>query len=557
MVSDLVKFRIWQALMLVGPITSIMVNPWTNYDPISVVKMFVIVVFAFILLGLLSSNRENFWRSETKSITIVVVCFMFFLMSSFLFSGAPLDQQLWGYFGRNTGLLTYISLGILMIAAANLNHAYFLRQLDLSLVWVSLPISAYCLVQIAGRDPVNWSQFDVFGTLGNVNFLSGFLGLVCVSLFAKINAKWTGPVPLIYTLLLIAYMAIIYRSNSIQGFVIFAVGAIIVIFIKLNSVKFKRFLQPSLVVVVMFMGYLSIRGLVNKGPLASLLYQPSNILRADYMHAGWQMTTDHPVFGVGLDSYGDWYRQARGEITTLRGSADRNSNAAHSVFLDISSNGGFPLLLAYIAILVVILTVSLKALKKCGRLYDPVLVSLFSVWVAFHFQALISINQIGVAVWGWIIGGALFGYSSLVVSGVEHSKKIDKKKLKGKLLPAKVGLVVFAVSAVGLILAAIPQQADSRFFSATKTSQIELIERAATSLGSTAWHRNLLIDNAMAAQDSSRAQKYASEAIAKYPRSYWPWKVLWVLPEVPASEKSRSFLKLKELDPFNPEFNTP
>ena len=124
-------------------------------------------------------------------------------------------------------------------------------------------------------------------------------------------------------------------------------------------------------------------------------------------------------------------------------------------------------------------------------------------------------------------------------------------------MPAKVGLAVFAFSAIGLVLAAIPQQADSRFFSATKTSQIELIERAATSLGSTAWHRNLLIDNAMAAQDSSRAQNYASEAIAKYPRSYWPWKVLWVLPEVPASEKSRSFLKLKELDPFNPEFNSP
>jgi len=124
------------------------------------------------------------------------------------------------------------------------------------------------------------------------------------------------------------------------------------------------------------------------------------------MHAGWQMTLDHPLFGVGLDSYGDWYRQARGEITTLRGSADRNSNAAHSVFLDISSNGGVPLLIAYLFILGVIAVSAFRAWKKLGKNYDVVFTCLTSTWAAFHFQALISINQIGVAVWGWTIGGA-------------------------------------------------------------------------------------------------------------------------------------------------------
>ena len=91
--------------------------------------------------------------------------------------------------------------------------------------------------------------------------------------------------------------------------------------------------------------------LFNKGPLAPLIYQISIQLRGDYMHAGWEMTTLNPFFGVGMDSYGDWYRQARGEITTLRGSAERISNSAHNIFLDISSNGGFPLLISYLAIL--------------------------------------------------------------------------------------------------------------------------------------------------------------------------------------------------------------
>jgi hypothetical protein len=547
----------WQGLMLVGPLASLMVNPWSNYDPISVVKMFVVVVFASVLLGLLFFNRENFWEKETKKLFITTVCFLICLISTLLFSGAPLDQQFWGYFGRNTGVLTYVAFIVILLTAANLRQIYYYHKLDLSLVWASIPMGAYCLLQIAGRDPINWSQFDVFGTLGNVNFLSGFLGLVSVSLFAKINAKWIGSLSIAYLLLLISYLAIIYRSNSIQGFVIFAVGSVIVLFVKFRTVKARKILQPSLVIVTFIMGYLSIQGLLNKGPIANLLYQPSNVLRADYMHAGWQMTTDHPFFGVGLDSYGDWYRQARGEITTLRGSADRNSNAAHSVFLDISSNGGFPLLVTYISILLVILRVSLKALKVRNGKYDPVLVSLFSVWISFHFQALISINQIGVAVWGWIIGGALFGYSNIVLSGDNVSNKLETKKLKAKLLPAKVGLSVFAFSALGFVLAAIPQQADSRYFTASKTSQIDLIEKAATSIGSTAWHRNLLIDNALAAQDSNRARKYANETISKYPRSFWPWKVIWILPDASESERGLALSKLKELDPFNPEFKSP
>jgi hypothetical protein len=356
------------------------------------------------------------------------------------------------------------------------------------------------------------------------------------------------------SLLLILHLLIIVSTNSIQGLVIFAFGAWISLIIRLKSSKRAFSNQLFVLVVGIVTSYIGALGLVNRGPLAFLLYQPSNILRADYMHAGWQMTLDHPLFGVGLDSYGDWYRQARGEITTLRGSADRNSNAAHSVFLDISSNGGVPLLIAYLFILGVIAVSAFRAWKKLGKNYDVVFTCLTSTWAAFHFQALISINQIGVAVWGWTIGGALYGYSRLIISNSSEARKIDSRKLKGKPIPAFTGLLSIVCAFIGLCLAGIPQQADSKYFSATKTGQVEMLSKAASALGATAWHRNLAIDAALTAKEYKLALEVANQAQKDYPRSFWPWKVSYILPESPMAKRDEALLILQTLDPFNPEF---
>ena len=76
------------------------------------------------------------------------------------------------------------------------------------------------------------------------------------------------------------------------------------------------------------------------------------------------MTIDHPFTGVGLDSYGDWYRVSRTLAATLRRGPDITSNAAHNVFLDFSSNGGFPLLIAYLLILGLSLVSAIRVVRR-------------------------------------------------------------------------------------------------------------------------------------------------------------------------------------------------
>ena len=560
MVSEIMRFRIAQILLISGPLATLAINPWTNYDPISVVKMFTVVICGFSILGILLSGRKSLLLQEDRPIIAAVLTFLALLFSTLLFSGAPFNQQLWGYFGRNTGVLTYVSFTFLLLGAITLRNLNLYSKIDFSLIAVSIPVSIYCLVQISGNDPIGWSQFDTFATLGNINFLSGFLGLVCVSIFARIFApSYRNGKGISLALLLVLDLSIIWSTGSIQGIVIFAFGVWLVLFMRMRTLKFWVIMQFGWLGFAGIGGYLGVLGLVNKGPLAGLLYQPSNILRADYMHAGWQMTTDHPIFGVGMDSYGDWYRQARGEITTLRGSADRNSNAAHSVFLDISSNGGFPLLISYIAILLIVATFAFRTYRALGKTFDPVFVSLLATWLAFNFQALISINQIGVAVWGWILSGCLYGYSRSrfgILQG-EQEKSLDKRKLKGKLLPAKSGLFTFATAFIGLVLAGIPQQADSKYFAASKARDLDQIVSASATFGATAWHRNLAIDFALSQNNNVRAIEVARETQTEFPNSFFPWKIIFLLPESQPSERAVALVKLKELDPFNPEFNIP
>jgi O-antigen ligase len=522
--------------------------------------MFTVVICGFSILGILLSGRKSLLLQEDRPIIAAVLTFLALLFSTLLFSGAPFNQQLWGYFGRNTGVLTYVSFAFLLLGAITLRNLNLYSKLDFSLIAVSIPVSLYCLVQISGNDPIGWSQFDTFATLGNINFLSGFLGLVCVSILARIFApSYRNGKGIFLALLLVLDLSIIWSTGSIQGIVIFAFGVWLVLFMRMRTLKFWKIMRFGWLGFAGIGGYLGVLGLVNKGPLAGFLYQPSNILRADYMHAGWQMTTDHPIFGVGMDSYGDWYRQARGEITTLRGSADRNSNAAHSVFLDISSNGGFPLLISYIAILLIVVIVAFRTYRALGKTYDPVFVSLLSTWLAFNFQALISINQIGVAVWGWILSGCLYGYSRSrfgILQG-EQAKSLDKRKLKGKLLPAKSGLFTFATAFIGLVLAGIPQQADSKYFTASKAGDLDQIVSASATFGATAWHRNLAIDFALSQNNNVRAIEVARETQTEFPNSFFPWKIIFLLPESQPSERAVALVKLKELDPFNPEFNIP
>jgi O-antigen ligase len=545
--------RMTQVLLWIAPVVTLTVSPFLNYDPISVPKMTVLATVSFAVLGICLASNIKELVNTSKTFSILTLLFLLSMLIPMVTSGSNIAQQFWGTFGRNTGFLTYFSLAILTWAASNASTDLFGGKVVKSLIVTSIIVNIYCLIQIGGYDPIAWSLMDTFATLGNINFLSAFLGLSSITALAVLLSKKTTSFwRLCSFLLVLVGLPIIWSTGSIQGLMMFALGAYLVFFFFLKSLLKTRVFVWLYLSAGLVGTYFGLRGLRNEGPLASFLFQPSVTFREDYMHAGWKMMTIKPFTGVGLDSYGDWYRQVRGEISTLRTVPERISNSAHNIFLDLASGGGVVVVLLYLSFYVFCFVQCIKYIRRTSG-FDPIFVALFSSWCAYILQALISINQVGVGVWGALLLGALVRYTrpqSDDLSVEEKRKFKTGSRNKDAVLPAKVALVSYFFGALGFFAAFPALKIDSDF---SKASTPELSRSVASSNLARSFYKELTLEKYMQASRYDEAKSLALEIVEKHPRSFYAWRMLSLLPGSSDSEIEAAKIKLRELDPFNPE----
>jgi hypothetical protein len=178
--KELVLFRARRALLLIGPSVSLLVSPWTNYDPISCVKILALSSITFFVGSLVISLRSELFTKISKWLPILVAIFIALMVITMVFSGAPLTQQIWGMFGRNTGFVTYFSLVLVALFTALLSNQEFHRNICWSLIYTSVAATSYALVQVLHLDPIRWSEMRPFATFGNINFSSAFFGIAAL-----------------------------------------------------------------------------------------------------------------------------------------------------------------------------------------------------------------------------------------------------------------------------------------------------------------------------------------------------------------------------------------
>jgi len=335
----------------------------------------------------------------------------------------------------------------------------------------------------------------------------------------------------------------------------FASGTTVILFLWMATLKRRVMIQSMFSLIVIAIGTPVVLGIFNIGPLGRFLFQNSTKLRGDYIHAGWEMTTKFPIFGVGMDTYGDWYRQLRGEISTLAG-PDRTANTAHNIFLDISSNGGFPLLCAYLAFFLIAIRSAFRYYRSNKGNFDPVFSALVAAWIAYQMQALISINQIGVGIWAWVFTGSLIGYAHLASSNSNNSVENARKKLKGQLLPPAAGLLALGGATLGFLLAWIPLRADAQFAAATRERSLEKTIKASRVFGATVWHSEMALDTALRIPAATEAQEIATYLVTTYPRDVFGWKILYLSGLSTPEVRNQALSRLRELDPFYPDWRS-
>jgi len=548
--------RMAQALLVVGPLASLAVSPNTSFDPISLIKVVIIASIAFYCLGLLLSSARYSAKRLGNFFWLSAGLFILSMLSTFLFSGAPINQQFWGTFGRNTGFLTYLSLVLILISTALIQKAEFYNRLVNSIIITALPMTIYCLVQIAGLDPVAWSEKSPFGTLGNINFSSAFFGFssICATILI-LEKKFSIILRICFFILVLIDMGIVLKTGSIQGFMVYiaAIGISILLFIR--SKESLRILRIPYILLGIFGVIFVVLGLSNKGPFAKFLFAPSIVFRTDYWHAGWQMTLNKPFFGVGLDSYGDWYRSARGVISTLRTGPDRVANTAHNIFLDISSNGGVPLIAAYLALNFIAFRASIRILKR-DTSFQPYFVAIFCTWFGYIIFSAISINQVGVGIWGWLFTGALIGYEKIDRISVNQRQTIKSKRFKkGSSLSPVAGISAFTSLVVGFTLSYIPFNADVKYKNALNRGAMDGIIQRTQTLGSTGFHNEMALDLAIKNNFTSQIDVLTRQLVKNYPLDFMGWRAMLLLQSATSEEKAKATEMIKSLDPFNPAFS--
>jgi O-antigen ligase len=543
--------RIQYLVLFCALAMTLVVTPWLSLDPINLPKFLVLGTCGFAAIGNLAPYLKQMIYSEARFLVYSVLLFLLSLLMVFFLSGSGTWSQVYGAYGRNTGLLAYAGLALMLISVVFVLNLSFSKRLIWVLTFTGMANAVYGFIQWSGNDPVYWNNpYDpIVGTLGNPNFVSAHLGISGLASLALILESSRS---MISRLILVTNVGlslfVISQSSSSQGLLVFALGVALIFYFRfLRTLHLVvRFGYWLLVLVGSVVGTV---GILSKGPLASLLYQDSVTYRGDYWRAGWKMSLDNPLFGVGLDSYGDWYRYARTEAAALRRGPDVTSNSAHNVFLDISSNGGFLLLATYLLIFGLIFRSAIRVLKK-SREFDAVGVGLVSAWFAYVIQSVISINQLGLAIWGWVLGGAIIGYD--LYRDLPDAPRLSVKKGgRPEQVPAAVVLTGTLGLVIGFIFSIWPLVQDISFRSALESSDGAKIEAAAKEFPRNNYY---YIYSAQILQENKIEEKaldLTRLAIASNPRDFAAWKLLAANPKISESEKAAAIAKMRELDPFN------
>jgi len=548
-----VDIRIQKLLLVVLLLTTLVVTPGNSLDAVNLPKLLVLATLSFTILAILLSV----WSEVSESIgftPILIVIFIFLAMlSSFLIAG-PSTKQIFGAFGRSTGLLTFASFLSIFLASVVVGHKKFGLKLLAILLIVATLNAFYGFLQSRGLDPIDWqgSYGPVFGTLGNPNFLSAFLGLGAVSTFAFVLGAKKLQIKLLLNIPLLMMLYVLFETDSIQGLVIFLSSSILLIYLK--------FIRPLLTVwrvsyfsLTTLFGSIGIFGFLDKGPLSNILSGNSLLVRTYYWEAAWNMSLKNPFNGVGIDGYGDFYRAARSPEAASTFGSGLITDSAHNYFLDIAAYGGFPLLIAYFLLNGLIIKSAIHLLKSEVR-FDLVGAGLVSCWMAFFVQSLISVNQIGVAIWGWVLGGAIIGYDRFLSQEREFGK--DKRESIEASLSPRVVLSTFLGFLIGLGISVWPFQKDVEFASALETRNAITIQNAALQWPRdsfyTAYASEIFVSNEL----YRPALQLARVAVQQNPRDYFAWQLILNNPISSEAQKNHALDRMRILDPWNSDIRS-
>ena len=400
---------------------TIALTPWINSDSLIVPKIAILLATSFYMLPRLILDLQKIKTNRlSKVLSFLALAIMFQLLLVIFTTSAPWEQQFYGRTGRGLGFITEFSLLIILLISYFNVSVNKVRNFLLFFTLSCLISSLYSILQRFNLDIFEWNTRTngIIGTLGNPNFQSSFAAMALVpSIFYFLGSK-NGLIKSILTS--IPFIFVIYISQSTQGYVASFISICTMLLIFLwykNRWAFYGFSGFSLISLILI-----IQGMLNNGFLAGYLYKASVISRGEMVRNSFSVAKDNPIFGVGLDSLGDFYLKYKDEKTAK--GVNEFTDHAHNIFVNYAATGGFPLAILQFLIVLLVAYVFILLLRKNPQ-FNKEIAILFSMWVCFQAQALISPANISMLIWNAILSGTLLGIHR--ESNILIVKNINKK----------------------------------------------------------------------------------------------------------------------------------
>jgi O-antigen ligase len=533
------------------------------FDPFSAAKTFVIVTSAFLLAGY-SSLELIKSRGITKNrlrLGIIVLAFLFMLLLLIrALTSSDVNLALYGVVGRNSGFYTYLGYAILFVVAITFVRSSYFNLIVRSLLGAGFLAGFYSLLESFEANP--WKMSSPYegtsGLFGNPNFSGAFLSLASITslwvLVSKLSMKEKYCAGVTLGLCLYG----VYTSKALQGYLSIAIGVSVIALVWLFSRK-KSFGFIGLTLIALA-GLIAIAGMLQKGPLSSLLYKGSVSERGDMWRTAISMIKDQPLWGVGLERYGMFFRQYRDIEHVKRTGVDSFSDNAHNVLLHLTATGGVLIGFVFAILTISVLVLGIRGLIKTDGTRRSYLTFALAIWLPIQAQNTISVDTPGVFVWSWILGGAIVALSTESLEAVSEKSKVNPKVAVHALAPA-IALVAVLLG-MGLMIKPMLAQKDFKFafylgvdekFPESLTNKVTyLINAENQDPGNVTWSRysanSLFIDKAW--KESIAA---AERAVQKDPQDWVSW---WFMASAYEESGDRvaaipARMKTVELDPLN------
>jgi O-antigen ligase len=558
MLKDANEKTLVNILFLGSALVTIFVVTGIVTDPVNATKHFILGGVAFASFAIAAIFAFKTIWADSKFFLLLSTAFLLLAIFSVVSSKAPLEQNLYGAYGRNTGFIAYLSLVLIALASLALRRKASFQKIIVGLFIAGFINVAYCLWAWQIGDFIGWSNpyNTILGTFGNPNFIGAFLGIFLSALIAYVAHPGSSlKFRLLTAFTFIIGLLEIRHSHAVQGVAVTAAGLSIVGFYVLRS-KVNSIITFSYVAIVFIVGITAVLGALQKGPLAQYIYKTSVSLRGEYWQAGINMAKEFPLTGVGMDSYGDWYRRLRDSSALIMPGPNTVTNAAHNVNFDILAYGGWILFATYLALVFTTVVAVIKVTLR-QKNYDPIFVSLAVGWACYQVQALISINQIGLAIWGWLLSGVLVAYevatrpnkaNSLTTATNRKSKISSGQEVFSPQLIAGLGLVL------GSIIAVPPLSADMNWRSALQSQNQSQVEVALQPSYLNPPSSSRLANAVQLFEQSNLpdiAYRYARQGVEYNPDYFDAWKVLYFISKSTQADKEIALENMKRLDPKN------